>query len=161
MNETLPFWHVRRWNVRPEELLGALAILVSRLMTLPRTPWELDEILFTRAVIDFEPLRSRPHPPGYPLLVGLGKLVHVVVTDPWFALVVLSVVSSIIGFFALSRAATAITGERDTGCVAALIFYFSASMLVHGTLALSDAPMLMFTALALMVATHFPEEATP
>ncbi len=160
MENLSPFTAVRWWKLRPTECFAALAVLVSRLMTLPKTPWELDEILFMRAVIDFEPLYSRPHPPGYPLLVGMGKVVHWFVADPWFSLVVVSVISSVIGFVALSRAATALTGDSDTGCVAALMFYFSASILVHGTLALSDAAMLMFIALALERATTFPDDGS-
>ncbi len=151
-----PYTAVRRWRLRAMEGVAALIVLVSRVMTLPKTPWELDEILFMRAVIDFEPVHSRPHPPGYPLLVGMGKVAHWFVADPWFSLVIVSVISSVIGFLALSRAASALTGEREAGCIAALIFYFSASMLVHGSLALSDAPMLMFIALALERATKFP-----
>jgi hypothetical protein len=149
MEEPVPYNGVRQWRLRPLELGGALAVLVSRLLTLPRSPWELDELLFTRAVIDFDPVQGRPHPPGYPLLVGLGKLVHLMVADPWLSLVVLSVIASVIGCVAFARAASRFTGSESTGCIAALAFYFSSSMLVHGTLALSDAPMLMFVALAL------------
>jgi hypothetical protein len=41
-----------------------------------------------------------------------------------------------------------------------LFFYFSASMLVHGTLPLSDGPALMFVALMLWAATGFPDQVT-
>jgi hypothetical protein len=160
MEEPVPYNGVRRWKLRAFELGGALAVLVSRLLTLPRTPWELDELLFTRAVIDFDPVNSRPHPPGYPLLIGLGKLVHLAVADPWLSLVVLSVIASVIGFVAFARASARFSGSESTGCIAALAFYFSSSMLVHGTLALSDAPMLMFIALALERFTAYSDEAT-
>lgn len=160
MTENLPLVRVRKFSLRPEEVLGVVLVLISRVLTMPRSPWELDELLFTRAVIDFEPLHSRPHPPGYPLLVGLGKVVNLLVADPWRALVVLSVIASVIGFVALARAATLITGSRVTGCTAALLFYFSSAMLVHGTLALSDATMLMFTALALWLAARYGATAS-
>src|SRR4028119_2249182 len=55
-------------------LLGFVAVAAARLLTLPRSVWELDETLFMSGVLDFEPLRHHPHPPGYPLLIGLGKL---------------------------------------------------------------------------------------
>lgn len=158
MNDTRPLRHVRWWTFRPEEIAGALVVLLTRLLTLPRTPWELDELLFTRGVIDFEPQDSRPHPPGYPLLIGLGKVVRLFVDDPWLALVVLSVIASVIGFIAFARAVATMTADRTTGCIASLVFYFSASMLVHGTLALSDATMLMFVALALLAGAQLRAE---
>jgi 4-amino-4-deoxy-L-arabinose transferase-like glycosyltransferase len=155
MNDALSPAHVRRWSFRPEEIAGALLVLVSRLFTLPQTPWELDELLFTRGVIEFDPQDSRPHPPGYPLLIGLGKLVHLFVDDPWSSLVVLSVIATVLGFIFFNRAAATITGDRVTGFAAATLFFFSSSMLVHGTLALSDGTMLMFVALALLAAARY------
>src|SRR4028119_1774219 len=85
-------------------LLGFVAVAAARLLTLPRSVWELDETLFMSGVLDFEPLRHHPHPPGYPLLIGLGKLFALVLNDPFQSLVALSVVASLIGYAALVSA---------------------------------------------------------
>src|SRR6476619_2162385 len=61
---------VRGWW---REALGAALVLVSRILTAPRTPWENDEFLFAEAVRNFDPSRYHPHPPGFPLFVILGK----------------------------------------------------------------------------------------
>ncbi|HEY8132105.1 MAG TPA: glycosyltransferase family 39 protein [Thermoanaerobaculia bacterium] len=142
------------------EILGAIVVLVSRLATLPKTFWEGDELLFAAAVLKFDPWSSRPHPPGYPLYVGLGKFFALFTGDPFEALIALSVIASVIGFVALSIAFRHILQDPDLAVCGALLFYFSASMLVHGTLPLSDGPALMFVALMLWAATAFPDHVT-
>lgn len=116
---------------------------------MPRTPWENDEFLFAEGVKQFDPSRYHPHPPGYPLYILLGKAVNFVVIDPWRSLVIISIVCAVIGFVALARAFRNWTGDPDLAVCGALLFYFSASMLVHGTLALSDGPSIAFLGLAL------------
>src|SRR6266849_670062 len=141
------------------EAAGALVVLISRLATMPKTFWEGDELLFAAAIQKFDPWSSRPHPPGYPLYVGLGKFAALF-TDPFHALVALSVIASVIGFVALALAFQHLLQDRDLAVCGALIFYFSASMLVHGTLPLSDGPAMMFVALMLWAATGFPENVS-
>jgi hypothetical protein len=131
-------------------------VLVSRILTAPRTPWENDEFLFAEAVRKFDPSRYHPHPPGFPLFVILGKAFNAVVHDPWRALVVFGIVAAPIGFVAMARAFRHWIGDPDLAVCGALLYYFSASMLVHGTLALSDGPAMMFLGLALLAvsSTH-------
>ncbi|HUJ13105.1 MAG TPA: DUF2723 domain-containing protein [Thermoanaerobaculia bacterium] len=139
--------------------VGAFVVLISRVATMPRTFWEGDELLFAGAIQRFDPWSSRPHPPGYPLYVGLGRF-FALFADPFHALVAMSIIASVIGFIALAIAFEHILQDCDLAVCGALIFYFSASMLVHGTLPLSDGPALMFVALMLWAATAFPDEVT-
>src|SRR2546428_1303965 len=110
-------------------LVGAIVVLISRLATIPKTFWEGDELLFAAAIQKFDPWSSRPHPPGYPLYVGLGKFFALFTGDPFLALVALSVIASVIGFIALSIAFRHILEDADLAVCGALFFYFSASML--------------------------------
>jgi hypothetical protein len=146
---------VRAWW---REALGAAVVLVSRIVTAPRTPWENDEFLFAEAVRNFDPSRYHPHPPGFPLLVLIGKAFAWFIHDPWRALVVFSIVAAPIGFVAIARAFRNWTDDPNLAICGALIYYFSASMLVHGTLALSDGPAMMFLGLALF-AISSPHDA--
>src|SRR2546428_1420421 len=116
-------------GLRTQHFLGAALVLVSRLATMPKTFWEGDELLFAAAVAKFDPWSSRPHPPGYPLYVGLGKFFALFTGDPFLALVALSVIASVIGFIALSIAFRPILEDADLAVCGALLFYFSASML--------------------------------
>jgi hypothetical protein len=146
---------VRGWW---REALGAALVLVSRIVTAPRTPWENDEFLFAEAVRNFDPSRYHPHPPGFPLLVLIGKVFAWFIHDPWRALVVFSIVAAPIGFVAIARAFRNWIDDANLAICGALIYYFSASMLVHGTLALSDGPAMMFVGLALF-AISSPHDA--
>jgi hypothetical protein len=142
------------------ELLAALVVLITRFLTAPRTLWEADEHLFVAAVKSFEPLANHPHPPGYPLYVGLGKFAAVFTDNLFGALVVVSIVACAVGVVALSLAFRRVVGDADLAVSGALLFYFGAAMLVHGTLAMSDSAAIACTALALLAMTYFPIEAT-
>ncbi|MCU1348391.1 MAG: hypothetical protein JWO56_1421, partial [Acidobacteria bacterium] len=139
---------------------GAAIVLITRLLALPRTPWESDEFQFIAAVLDFDPSKYHPHPPGYPLFVGLGKLAHLFIGDPFAALVTVSVLSTVIGFVALAAAFRQYLDDPDLAVTGALLFYLSAGMLVHSELALADGATLMFLALAFYAMSRFPDAPT-
>jgi hypothetical protein len=144
----------------PAALAGFALVALARVLTLPRSLWEMDEVLFARAVQRFDPLGHQPHPPGYPLLVGLSKLLNLVFHDPFTSLVALSVISSLVGYWALIAAFRRIAGGPDAERVAvagALLFHLSAAMLVQGPLPMSDPPALMFLSLALAAAAILRE----
>jgi hypothetical protein len=132
------------------EIAGSLIALVVQIATMPRTPWENDEFLFAEAVKKFEPTiwAYHPHPPGFPLFVLLGKAINELVGDPWRALVLLNIVAAPIGFVAMSRAFRRWIGDADLAACGALLYYFSASYLLHGPLAFSDPIAIAFVALA-------------
>lgn len=154
----------------PAVLLGFVAVAAVRLLTLPASLWEWDEVLFVKGVEHFDPVHHQPHPPGYPLLIGLGKLLNVFLRDPFVSLVTLSVVSCLIGYLALVSAFRRLAGGPNgpdapaaerIAVLGALLFHFSPTMLVYGPLALSDAPALMFLALALAAAARLPDRVSP
>jgi len=147
---------------------GLTAVAAARLLTLPKSLWEFDEVLVVRGVERFAPLEHRPHPPGYPLTVGLGKLLTPVFGDPFHALVAVSVIASLVGYLALVDAFARIAAadrepSRDAiavGVVGSLLFCLSPPMLLYGPLALSDAPALAFVALTLAAAGRLSEGGT-
>jgi hypothetical protein len=159
-------------------LLGLGIVAVARALTLPESLWESDEIRFAQAIERFDPLRHTPHPPGYPLLVGLGKLFNLVFDDPFRSLTALAFVSSLVGFLALVAAFQRIAGgpgtrgdTRRVALVGALLFHLSPAMMVQGALPMSDPPALMFLSLALWAAAvlatiprpgpHLPDPPLP
>jgi hypothetical protein len=148
----------RGWSIAA--LLGFVAVAAARLLTLPESVWELDETLFIQGVLEFDPLRHHPHPPGYPLLIGLGKLFFFVLRDPFWSLVALSVVASLVGYAALVSAFRRLAGDSPASEYVAVggaaLFHLSPTMLVYGPLPLSDAPTLMFLALFLAAAARLP-----
>ena len=160
-----------RWLSLPV-LLGFGAVAAARLLTLPHSLWEGDEVLFVKGIERFDPLHHQPHPPGYPLLIGLGKLVNLLLHDPFHSLVALSVLASLLGYLALvdafRRLAPVLPADLPGGPVAAervavlgaLLFHLSPAMLVYGPLALSDPPALLFLSPALAAAARLRESGT-
>ena len=62
--------------------LSALAILflLAHLFCLPPTLEDIDSVNFALGVRDFDVARHQPHPPGYPVFIGIGKLSTAVTT---------------------------------------------------------------------------------
>ena len=54
-------------------LLG-LVFFASHVRTLPRTLEDMDSINFALGVEKFDVSSHRPHPPGYPVYIALGKI---------------------------------------------------------------------------------------
>jgi Dolichyl-phosphate-mannose-protein mannosyltransferase len=137
-----------------------MAVAAARLLTLPHSLWEGDEVLFVKGIELFDPVHHRPHPPGYPLLIGLGKLLNLLLHDPFASLVALSVISSLVGYFALVDAFRRVAGSERVAVAGAALFHLSPAMLVYGPLPLSDPPALMFLSLALAAAARLPESSS-
>jgi len=74
----------------------ALLILVglSRVAVFPASIWEQDEAYFAAAVVGIDVADSKPHPPFFPLWIGLGKLVHRTGVPPAESLMLISAVLS-------------------------------------------------------------------
>lgn len=155
----------RRTLAIPAVWAATAAVVAVRLATAPRSLWEHDEGLFALAVQRFDPLAHHPHPPGYPLYVGLGKLLAPLAGDPFLALVALSVLSAAVALpalFAAFRRLAAPFGDAAEGVAlaGALLFLLSPALLVQGSLPVSDAPALAFLALALAAAARLDERPT-
>jgi hypothetical protein len=125
----------------------------------PLSVWEFDESLFIGAIERYEPLVHHPPPPGYPLFIGVAKLVNAVVGDPFRSLVLLSAVSSVAGLVLFALAFSVVSGSRLIGIAGSLLFYVSPAMLVHSTLPQSDAGGLMMLALALWTGARVTADA--
>jgi hypothetical protein len=70
--------------------------LALRLTTLPVGPDTQDSVRFIQGVIRFAINEMRPHWPGYPVYIWLGKLATAIVGDPALALHLLSALSSVL-----------------------------------------------------------------
>lgn len=126
------------------------AVVLSRLLLLPDGPWEQDEALFAAGVLDFDVTRHRPHPPGFPGWIALGRLLHPVVDDPILALQLASSVASALLFWALAHLlAPIVEGGRATAL--ALAFTLSPLAWVHAGRAFSTTPALACAVVALLL----------
>lgn len=155
MNETKSrnAHNITNWSTA----LTAALLLALMLWSLPLTLWEYDEALFASAVVEHDPAAHHPPPPGYPVFIGLGKLVNVVVGDAFRSLTLLSIFGSIVGFLCFARAFGWMAADPLVGLVAASLFYLSPTMLVHANVALSDGISFAFLGATLLLATRVLE----
>ena len=64
-------------------LLLAGGVLAGHLGALPNTLEDIDSVNFALGVRDFDPAQHRPHPPGYPIYIALGKAATAITRAAW------------------------------------------------------------------------------
>lgn len=109
-------WLMRRSSAHPEAvwlLLSVLILFCARGAFLPPTLDDIDAFNFDLGVHEYDPVRFRPHPPGYPVFILAAKLSHLVVTSHGAALALVSAVFSsltVVPLYFLAREFTSRAG---------------------------------------------------
>jgi hypothetical protein len=116
----------RLWRApdRPDWLFStllALLVALTRWPALSRTLWDWDEANFALAVANFDVTAHHPHPPGFPLFVGLAKLIPF---DAFHALQAIAFVSSLFVFPAMLFLARELRMPQHRAVAAALLLSF-------------------------------------
>ena len=116
------------------------ALLASRLLLLAAGPWEQDEALMACGVLDFDPARHMPLPPGFPLWIAIGKAVRIAgVADPVRALQLASAVLSVVAIWALVGLWEGVAG-RTVAVAGAALAAFVPGVWFHAGRAFSETP---------------------
>lgn len=125
-------------------------VALTRWPALSRTLWDWDEALFAISVGDYNVAAYHPQPPGFPLFIGLAKLIPL---DAFHALQAIVFVSSLCVFPAMYFLARELGAEESTSIGAALLLSFFPNVWFYGGTALSDVPsmVLAVTASALLL----------
>lgn len=126
--------------------LAALAVAATRVLLLPDGPWEQDEAIFAAAVLDYDVPAHRPHPPGFPGWIALGKLALPLVGDPLLGLRILSCAASAATFAGLGWLLRRWV-PAGVAAAAAALHAFAPTVWFHAPRAFATTP-----AVALMVA---------
>ena len=129
-------------------LAAVLAILtvLSRLPYRARMLYNWDAVQFALALREYDVVKHQPHPPGYILYVGLGRIVNAWLADPTAAYVTLAVVFSGLTTFvvyALARSAY----DRPTALTAATLLAVSPLFWFYGSVGLTYAGEALFASL--------------
>jgi hypothetical protein len=129
---------------RADRLDYLIAVAVSLLTVLSRLPYRArmlynwDAVQFALALHEYDVVKHQPHPPGYILYVGLGRVVHAWTGDAAAAYVLLAVAFSGAGTFVVFLLARAIY-DRPTAVTAATLLAVSPLFWFYGTVGLSYA----------------------
>ncbi|HEX8407741.1 MAG TPA: hypothetical protein VF883_02675 [Thermoanaerobaculia bacterium] len=128
----------------------AAFVAVTRWFALSKTLWDWDEALFALALRDYDVSAYHPHPPGFPLFIGIAKLIP---TDSFHALQTIAFVASLFVFPAMFFLARALRATPPVAMGAGLLLAFFPNVWFYGGTALSDVPsmVLVVTACALLL----------
>lgn len=131
-----------RLTARWWEATIASLLLLTALTRLPfrsEVPINWDAVQYLLALERFDIALHRPHPPGNPLYVLLGRGANALIPDPNQALIALSIIASLVVVWG-----TAAIGERlasrRVGAWAALLVAVNPLLWFYGETALSYAP---------------------
>jgi hypothetical protein len=142
--------------------LLAAATLAHRLSQAASSLYTVDSVLFSLATERYDLLALRPHPPGYPLFVAVGKaLLAVGGGDPNRAFVLEAALWSAVAvglLYALARA----WGSRRAALACAVLFAVAPAFVLNGVIALSytaEAAAMVGVALAAWAVVRRPTPA--
>jgi Protein O-mannosyl-transferase TMEM260-like len=135
----------RAWLARQGPALDAVVSVALALVTLAsrwpyraRMLYNWDAVQFALALREFDIAKHQPHPPGYVLYVGLGRLVNATVGDPTQAYVTLAMVFSAATTFTVYWLARALY-DRVTAAAAAALLAVSPLFWFYGSVGLTYA----------------------
>lgn len=75
-------------------LVAAVAVFATRWILWPKYLVDWDAVAFADALREFDVTCNRPHPPGFPIFIVLGRLANYLVHDPTTALSLVSTLAS-------------------------------------------------------------------
>ncbi len=145
---------------QPWLVASLLAYGVLLMIFRPASPFEWDEVLFQRSLDDYNIIKHAPHPPGYPLYVGVAKAVRWLVRDPLLALQLVAVVAALVALAAVYRLAVRLEGAPAAGFAAAALLATMPSFAFHANVGLSDVPGLAAGVIAVAALTAAAERPT-
>lgn len=129
---------VVKWVRAASWVALALVLAASRLVARQATVWEWDDVVFGVSLHVFAPDARVPHPPYYPLYVGLGWLARLVVPDDTAALTLLGALASCAALAFVFLLVRELLGDTRVAVTAAVAFAFFPAVWLHAGVPLSD-----------------------
>ena len=115
---------------------------ITRVIAIPASLWEWDDVLFAQALHQFDISEHIPHPPGFPVFVMLGRAAYAVLGDEHLAYAVISCLFTSLlpaGLFYFYRE---IFRDSTVAFAGALIGSFAPNVWVYSAASRSDGPAL-------------------
>ena len=115
--------------------LAAAAAVLVRLPFAARRMWDHDSVQFALGVEKYDLAAHHPHPPGYPLYIGLLKLLAALGVDPLHGMVALAILGGALGAACIVLVADRLAGAKSAWLAAAL-YVFNPLLWFYGELPL-------------------------
>ena len=136
---------------RRERLICWLLFLfcaATRFLAMARSIWDWDEALFCLGMRAYDVTSHHPHPPGFPLYIGLAKLVRFLVHDDFRSLQAINLAASVLVFPAVFMLARELRFRFVTAATAATLCAFLPNVWFFGGTAFSDVPSIVLVVYA-------------
>ncbi len=125
------------WRLRLAALVAAVVAVLIRIPFAARRLWDHDSIQFALGVERYDLSAHHPHPPGYPLYIGILKLLRLAGIEPLEGMVALAILAGGLGAAAMLRLATRLSGGKlSVGIFAAALFATNPLLWFYGELPL-------------------------
>jgi hypothetical protein len=112
--------------------------IVTRLIAIPASLWEWDDILFARALHNFDIRLHSPHPPGFPVFVAMTRAAYWIMRDEHRALTTVTFIFASMIAPALFYFYRVVLEDRRIAFAGALLGIFTPSVWVQGGAGRSD-----------------------
>jgi 4-amino-4-deoxy-L-arabinose transferase-like glycosyltransferase len=122
-----------------------LCVALTRWPAVSRTLWDWDEALFALALRDYDVTAHHPHPPGFPLWIGMAKLLPF---DAFHSLQTIAVTSSLLVFPAMFFLGRELRARAFVAMAAGLFLAFFPNVWFFGGTAFSDVPSMVLALFA-------------
>jgi len=127
----------------------AILVALTRWPAISRSLWDWDEALFSLALRHYDVTLHHPHPPGFPLFIGVAKAVSVLIPlDAFHALQCVSVISSLFVFPAMFFLARELRVKPFPAMAAGVLLAFFPNVWFFGGTAFSDVPSMVLALVA-------------
>ena len=105
-------------------VLAAVALVGTRLPLAPKYLYYFDSVNFALALENFDPSQHQPQPPGYPLFVGVTRLLHIFLPQPEHVLLAAGLLASLVAILLVWRLGTELFGP-EAGYLALSLLIFN------------------------------------
>jgi len=134
----------QRWTF----ILLALACAATRFLAMARSLWDWDEALFCLGMRSYDVTSHHPHPPGFPVYIGLGRIVRTIVHSDFRALQAVNLIAGMLVFPAIFFLARELRLSFVTATIAGTLCAFFPNVWFFGGGAFSDIPSLVLVVFA-------------
>jgi hypothetical protein len=129
-------------------LVMALVCAATRFLARAESLWDWDEAQFILAMRDFDVARHQPHPPGFPLFIGLAKMLRPLMESDFRALQAVTLFTALFVFPAMFFFARELRLPFRTAFLAAAVFSFFPNVWFFGGTAFSDVSSIVLVLFA-------------
>jgi hypothetical protein len=129
-------------------LVLAVVTALTRLWALSRSWWDWDEALFCSALRLYNVASHHPHPPGFPLYIGMARIIRGIVSDDFHALQSVNFLAAVSLFPAVFLLARRCSLSFRISISSALLAAFIPTMWLFGGTGFSDVPSVVLVVIA-------------